>query len=184
MLSGQALFFSKKWNTPAGAVEIGCFPCTAASFVLGASFAVLADILIKACHVFKGAVDRDTLEKDGWITEDNDIWKEIGLIEIIVDIDHNVFIEVESLEAISVLRVAQADAHAQPASADQSMRFARALAFAVEALQEAHADKEQDHLRAIGLAFLRSYYESLFVLIRLELNEFIKQQVDLTHSER
>jgi hypothetical protein len=120
---------------------------------------VLADILIKACHIFKDAVDRDTLEKDGWITEDDNTWKEIG-------------------------RVVQADAHAQPASADQSMRFARALAFAVEALQEAHADKEQDQLRAIGLAFLRSYYESLFALIRLELNEFIKQRVDLTHSER
>jgi len=130
------------------------------------------------------AVDKDTLEKDGWITEDDNTWKEIGLIEIIVDTDHNVFIEVESPEAISVLRVAQTDAHAQPASADQSMRFARALAFAVSVLQEAHADKEQDHLRAIGLAFLRSYYESLFALIRLELNEFIKQQVDLTHSKR
>ena len=130
------------------------------------------------------AVDKDTLEKDGWITEDDNTWKEIGLIEIIVDTDHNVFIEVESPEAISVLRVAQADAHAQPPNADQSMRFARALAFVVSVLQEAHADKEQDHLRAIGLAFLRSYYESLFALIRLELNEFIKQQVDLTHSKR
>jgi hypothetical protein len=159
MLSGQALFSCGKWSTSAGAVEIGCFPCTSTSFVLGASFAVLADILIKACHIFKDAVDRDTLEKDGWITEDDNTWKEIG-------------------------RVVQADAHAQPASADQSMRFARALAFAVEALQEAHADKEQDQLRAIGLAFLRSYYESLFALIRLELNEFIKQRVDLTHSER